>query len=82
MKLKAVLFAVMIGLAPFAHTAVVDPAEPPATPAGGAPETGISAGAAVGIAVIIGVIVAIAAGGGGDDNNNANTGTGGGTGTL
>jgi hypothetical protein len=78
MKLKAALLALMFAAAPIAHTAVVDPKEPPATPAGGAPEAGIGTAGAVGIAIGIGVIAAIASD---DDDGAAVTGTGTGTGT-
>jgi hypothetical protein len=59
MKLKAALLAVLLGLAPMSHGAVVDPAEPPATPAGGKPEAGIGVAGAVGIAIAVGVLVAV-----------------------
>ena len=72
MKLKAALLAVMLGLAPVSHGAVVDPAEPPATPAGGAPQAGIGVAGAVGIAIAIGVLVAVAAG---EDDDNTTTTT-------
>ena len=77
MKLKAMLVAATLALSSVANAAVVDPAEPPATPAGGSPEAGIGVAGAVGIAIAVGVLVAIA--GGGDDNGT--TGTTGTTGT-
>jgi hypothetical protein len=58
-----------------AQAAVVDPAEPPATPAGGAPEAGIGVAGAVGIAIGIGVIAAIASGGGDDGGGTTTTTT-------
>jgi hypothetical protein len=76
MKLKAALVAAVLGVSMAANAAVVDPAEPPATPAGGNPEGGINTATAVGIAIGIGVIVAIAGGGG-----NGTSGTSGTTGT-
>jgi hypothetical protein len=66
MKLRTAVLAVLLATAPvMAQGAVVDPAEPPATPAGGAPQAGIGVAGAVGIAVGIAVIVAIA----GDDDD-------------
>lgn len=80
MKLRTALLAVLLAVAPvMTQGAVVDPAEPPVTPAGGAPEAGIGVVGAVGVAIGIGLIVAIA--GGDDDDAIAGTGTGTGTGT-
>lgn len=80
MKLKAALVAALVGLSlAAANAAVVDPAEPPATPAGGAPEAGIGVAGAAGIAIGIGVIAAIASGG--DDNGGGATATATATGT-
>ena len=72
MKLKAALLAVMLGLAPVSQGAVVDPAEPPATPSGGKPDAGIGVAGAVGIAIAIGVLAAIIAG---DDDDTTTTTT-------
>jgi hypothetical protein len=72
MKLKAALAAATLALSSLAQAAVVDPAEPPATPAGGRPEAGIGVAGAVGIAVVVGVIIAVAAG---DDDNTTTTTT-------
>ena len=74
MKLTAALLAATLALSSLSYAAVVDPAEPPATPAGGAPEAGIGVAGAVGIAIGIGVLVAIAGGGG--DGTTATTATG------
>jgi len=81
MKLRAALLAVTLALAPISHGAVVDPAEPPATPAGGAPEAGIGVAGAVGIAIGIGIIAAIAGGDDGDGVAPGGTSTATSTGT-
>jgi len=73
MNLKAALLAIALATSTVASAAVVDPAEPPATPAGGAPQAGIGVAGAVGIAIGVGVIVAIAAGG--DDDSTTTTTT-------
>jgi hypothetical protein len=76
-KILAALIAASFALAASSHAAVVDPAEPPATPAGGAPEAGLTAGAVVGGAILVGIIVAVA---GGDDGDGvASTASGSGT---
>jgi len=71
MKLKAALLAVMLAFASMSQAAVVDPKEPPTTPAGGRPEAGIGVAGAVGIAIAVGVIIAIAS----DDSDDAITAT-------
>jgi len=71
MKLKAALLAVMLAFASLSQAAVVDPKEPPTTPAGGKPEAGIGVAGAVGIAIAVGVIIAIAT----DDDDNGTTAT-------
>ena len=79
MKLKAALLAVTLALAPISHGAMVDPAEPPKTPAGGAPETGLTGGYVAGIAIVAAVIIAMVTD---DDDDAAPSGTTGtGTGT-
>lgn len=75
MKVRAALVAATLVLASVSNAAVVDPAEPPVTPAGGAPEAGIGVAGAVGIAVGIGVIAAIAAGNDDDNGTSATTTT-------
>jgi hypothetical protein len=50
---------------------LVDPKEPPKTPAGGAVEPPISATTIVGLAIGLGVIIALAGGGDGDDDTPA-----------
>jgi hypothetical protein len=72
MKLKAALIALALAFSSAAPAAMVDPAEPPATPAGGKPETGITAGAVVGAAIVVAVVVAIA---NGDDDDATSTTT-------
>ena len=78
MKLRAALTAIAFAASMVASAAVVDPAEPPNTPAGGAPQAGLTVGQVVGAAIVVGIGVATVAG---DDNDN-NTGTTGTTGTL
>ena len=79
MKLKAALLALTLALAPLlSHGAIVDPKEPPATPAGGKPEAGIGVAGAIGIAIAIGVIIAIAS----DDDDDGVTTTATATGTA
>jgi hypothetical protein len=75
MNLKAALIAATLALTSVANAAVVDPTEPPSTPAGGAPEAGITAAQGAGIAITIAVIAAIAGGGGGDNNTTTTTTT-------
>lgn len=76
MRLRTALVAALVGISmAAANAAVVDPNEPPATPAGGAPEAGIGVTGAVGIAIGIGVIIAIAAGGGSDSGTSTTGGT-------
>ena len=79
MKLKAALLAAVLGVSMAANAAVVDPAEPPATPAGGNPAAGIGVAGGVGIAIAAAVVIAIATGGG--DDATSTTGTTGTTGT-
>ena len=75
MKVRAAFAALAFATSMAASAAVVDPAEPPKTPAGGAPEAGIGVGGAVGIAIGVGVIIAIAAGDDGDDGTTTTTTT-------
>ena len=77
MNLKAALLAAALALPGITHAAAVDPAEPPATPAGGEPLAGITTTGVIGAVITVGVIAAIAGGG---DDNPAGTGSGG-TGT-
>jgi Spy/CpxP family protein refolding chaperone len=72
MKLTAAILAATLAISAVSYAAVVDPTEPPATPAGGAPEAGIGTATVVGAAITIAVIVAIA-GGGGNDNTTTTT---------
>jgi hypothetical protein len=74
MKLTAAILAATLAISAVSYAAVVDPAEPPATPAGGAPEAGITVAQGAGIAITIAVIAAIA-GGGGNDNGTTTTTT-------
>jgi hypothetical protein len=74
MKLKAALLAATLALTAVAHAGeLVDKSEPPATPAGGAPEAGIGVAGAVGIAIGVAVIAAIATGGDDDNTTNSNS---------
>jgi hypothetical protein len=57
MKLAATALAMLLTAAPMAYG---QQAEPPATPAGGAPEAGLAGGAIVGGAIFLGVLVAVA----------------------
>lgn len=80
MKLRAALTAVALATSMVASAAVVDPAEPPQTPAGGAPEAGLTAGTVVGAGIVIGLAVAIGAS---DDDDTVTPAAGtGGTGTF
>jgi len=84
MKIRAAVLVLTLALSSVASAAVVDPAEPPKTPAGGAPEAGLTTGQLVGGAILVGVIVAVAAGDDGDGvaaGTATSTGTGTGTGT-
>ena len=76
MKLRSALFAMMLAALPLSTYAAdqTPPAEPAATPAGGAPAGGLTAGAIAGIAVTVGVI-AVAAGVGESDDNVVTTTT-------
>ena len=80
MKLKAALVAVTLAFAPLSHGAMVDPAEPPKTPAGGAPQAGLTAAQIAGIAIGAIVLIAVVAGDD-DDNGTTSTATATGTGT-
>jgi ribonuclease PH len=75
MNLKAALTAatLALSLSSMTNAAVVDPTEPPATPAGGAPEAGITVAQGAGIAITIAVIAAIAGGGGNDSGTTTTT---------
>lgn len=82
MKLRAALTAAVLGISMAANAAqLVDPAEPPATPAGGNPAGPIDTATAVGVAVGLGVIIAVAAGGGNDNGTTGTSGTSGTSGT-
>jgi hypothetical protein len=75
MNLKAALIAATLALSSMTNAAVVDPTEPPATPAGGAPEAGITVAQGAGIAITIAVIAAIVGGGGNDNGTTTSTTT-------
>ena len=82
MKIRPIVLTLALGAAPIS-AAVVDPNEPPATPAGGTPTAGITAGTVIGAAILVGALAALA-GGDGDDVQIPATGTAGtsaGTGT-
>ena len=71
MKLRTAILAVLLATAPvMTQGAVVDPAEPPATPAGGKPEAGIGVAGALGIATLVIVAIALAS-----DDDDAVTAT-------
>ena len=81
MKLKAAVLVSTLALSLAAYGAAVtpDPAEPPATPAGGAPAAGLTGGALVGAAIVVGTILVVAGVAGDNDDNvlpAAGTGTG------
>lgn len=81
MKVQAAFAAIALATSVPAFAAVPDPAEPPATPAGGTPIAGITAGTVIGVAILVGAVAALA-GQTGDDSSVPPVATGtGSTGT-
>jgi len=81
-EIRAIVLTLALGASPISAS-VLDPNEPPATPAGGTPTASITAGTVIGAAILVGALAALTGGGGADVQVPATgtTGTNAGTGT-